>query len=280
MKNKYAFYKARQIDNTLSGDNWPERLTVSQISNLYNPDDKTEKRVISDLLEESIKAGLLDFDDVSNRYRWSYGVLSYMFGGSNETAMTLSHSPENGWSEFWSGLKPGDVKNLSGHICGCEAKCTLEKVFDNGLPQKWEVKGFHEDGLKIEFVCRGIPLVLAAKFNNFCTANGVIIPNLSLLNSWVDNPNGSERIKNRKKLMPKERDATASLLLIYEITAHYGVEYNDDLPGPMAWGKITSREFRSEQIESISETKTYIMIKGEGKLLREYFLDKYRKRFK
>lgn len=92
--------------------------------------------------------------------------------------------------------------------------------------------------------------------------------------------NNDSAIKPRKKLIPIERETTESLLLIYEITKQYNVEYQDDLPGPKAWGKIVSGEFASDSIKDVSDAKKSITLKDGEKIDRTSFLEKYRKRFK
>ncbi|BBL60077.1 hypothetical protein [Methylomonas koyamae] len=92
--------------------------------------------------------------------------------------------------------------------------------------------------------------------------------------------NDGSAIKPRKKLIPKERETTESLLLIYEITKKHKVNYRDDLPGPKAWGKIVSGEFTSDLIKVVSDTKKSITLNDGEKLYKTSFLDKYRKRFK
>lgn len=91
---------------------------------------------------------------------------------------------------------------------------------------------------------------------------------------------GNQSTKPRKKLIPIERETTESLLLIYEITTFYKVNYQDELPGPKAWGKIVSLEFKSDLITSISDAKKSITLNGGEKLTDKNFYDKYRKRFK
>jgi hypothetical protein len=86
--------------------------------------------------------------------------------------------------------------------------------------------------------------------------------------------------KPRKKLISKIRDTSESLLLIYEIADYYKIEYLDQLPSPKAWGKITSREFESELIKEIGDTKVSITLTDGKKLLRTNFLEQYRNRFK
>lgn len=86
--------------------------------------------------------------------------------------------------------------------------------------------------------------------------------------------------KPRKRLIPKERDATEGLLLIYELLDYYNIEYLDELPALAAWGRIVSGEFTSELIQDIAENKKSVMLKGDGKLNKSDFLERYRKRFK
>jgi len=93
--------------------------------------------------------------------------------------------------------------------------------------------------------------------------------------------NEADSIVNpRRKLKPLERETNEGLLLIYEITKRYNVEYLDDLPGPKAWGKIVSGEFSCDLIKAVSDTKKSITLNGGEKLGRADFKDKYRRRFK
>jgi hypothetical protein len=96
----------------------------------------------------------------------------------------------------------------------------------------------------------------------------------------VEEVEGSQKkTKDRKRLKPKERDSTEGLLLIYELCNCYGISYWDELPGKAAWGKIVSGEFTSNLIKSIAENKKSIELKGDGRLNKSDFLEKYRKRF-
>lgn len=83
----------------------------------------------------------------------------------------------------------------------------------------------------------------------------------------------------RKMLKPKQRDTLLSLLLIYEITERYDIEYLDELQGPKAWAKIIEKEFMSNLITSISDTKRSITLSDGERLDKKEFLEKYRKRF-
>lgn len=96
----------------------------------------------------------------------------------------------------------------------------------------------------------------------------------------LENVKEQTNSKQRKKLIPHLRDNNNGLLLVYEIFTKYNVEYLDDLPASKAWGKVVSREFTSELIESISDAKQSITLKDGEKLSKEDFSDKYRRRFK
>jgi hypothetical protein len=85
--------------------------------------------------------------------------------------------------------------------------------------------------------------------------------------------------KLRKKLKPLERETNEGLLLIYEITGFYKIDYLDELLAIKAWGKIVSAEFQNDLIKSVSPAKTFIILSGGDKLAKSDFLDKYRKRF-
>lgn len=91
---------------------------------------------------------------------------------------------------------------------------------------------------------------------------------------------GGQSAKTRKKLIPIVRETTESLLLIYELTNRYNIQYRDELNGPKAWGKIVSGEFTSDLIVSVSDAKKSITLNGGEKLTSTDFYDKYRKRFK
>lgn len=88
-----------------------------------------------------------------------------------------------------------------------------------------------------------------------------------------------EVVKQRKKLKPKLRDTTESLMLIYDLAEKYKVEYRDELPGPAAWAKIVSKEFTSEFIKEVSDAKKSITLASGKKLEESNFLDNYRRRF-
>jgi hypothetical protein len=90
---------------------------------------------------------------------------------------------------------------------------------------------------------------------------------------------GIDATKPRKRLKPLERETNEGLLLLYEIFNYYKVEYLDDLGAHKAWGKIISKEFCSDYIDSIADTKKYIMLSGGEKLSKTDFSDKYRRRF-
>ncbi len=90
---------------------------------------------------------------------------------------------------------------------------------------------------------------------------------------------GSDATKPRKKLKPLERESNEGLLLIYEIFSYYKVVFLDELKAHKAWGKIISKEFTSDSIGSIGETKKYIILSGGEKLLKTDFSEKYRRRF-
>ncbi|MGZ3767659.1 MAG: hypothetical protein ACXVA2_23545, partial [Mucilaginibacter sp.] len=90
----------------------------------------------------------------------------------------------------------------------------------------------------------------------------------------------NEAAKQRKKLIPKERDTNEGLLLLYDIFGFYNINYLDELPGIKAWGRIVSTEFKSELIKNISDTKKCITLNGGDTLNKTDFLEKYRKRFK
>jgi peptidyl-tRNA hydrolase len=86
-------------------------------------------------------------------------------------------------------------------------------------------------------------------------------------------------VKPRKKLKPLERERNEALLFIYAIFKYYKVEYLDELPAHQAWGKIISKEFKSDLISSIAPLNKYITLSGGEKLYKTDFGDKYRKRF-
>ena len=85
--------------------------------------------------------------------------------------------------------------------------------------------------------------------------------------------------KPRKRLKPLIRETNEGLLLIKEITSFYNVNYLEDLPAVIAWGKIVSGEFQSNLIKSVSDAKKSITLHGGEKLDKKGFSDKYRRRF-
>ncbi len=90
---------------------------------------------------------------------------------------------------------------------------------------------------------------------------------------------GRDAIKPRKRLKPLERETSEGLLLLYEIFNCYRVEYLDELPAHRAWGKVVSKEFCSDYICSITDTKKSIVLSCGERLDRIDFSDKYRRRF-
>ncbi|MBL1265728.1 hypothetical protein [Candidatus Methylomicrobium oryzae] len=298
MKNKYAFYKARQIEASLNGDNWPEKLTILQIANLHFAECRNEKRALFSLLENSLGAGLLDFDDVTAGYSWSYGVLSDLVGGSNEKEMTSSHTPDSGWGKFFKGLKVGDVKDLSLHLCGCEAVCILEQVFINGLPRIWSVKGIHSDGLKIEFSCRGIPLISPEQHLKFCSENGVNIPNESHLYDWInakqkslpkDKADGDPKFGKVRPYLGQNDIADSGLLnepsrkddwfqVIDDMTRAFHTDFKI-LPNEVqAWGKLCEKPPAGYEITtSTCNGEDYLKMPGAPLLSRTAFAKRWAK---
>lgn len=88
----------------------------------------------------------------------------------------------------------------------------------------------------------------------------------------------SKSAKNRKKLIPLQRETNSALILLYDFFKHYTINYSDECTGLMAWDRIQTCEFSSKLIKSIS--KNEIILNGEEKLTKSDFLEKYRKRFK
>lgn len=91
--------------------------------------------------------------------------------------------------------------------------------------------------------------------------------------------NGNVTNRPQKRLKPYSRDRNEGLLLLYEIFAFYKIEFLGELKASKAWGKITSGEFTSELIKSISDNKREIELNSGDKLSKATFCEKYRKRF-
>lgn len=124
-----------------------------------------------------------------------------------------------------------------------------------------------------------------AKFINWAIAKGFDVPNelkgaKPQAGTVGDDGECRQAIRQRKKLIPLERERNEALLLLYEIFKFYEVGYLDELPAAKAWGKIVSGEFTSDLIKSATETKKSITLNGGDTLTKEDFLEKYRKRFK
>ncbi|MGB4497243.1 MAG: hypothetical protein WBI40_00970 [Methylococcaceae bacterium] len=86
--------------------------------------------------------------------------------------------------------------------------------------------------------------------------------------------------KPRKKLNPIERDANEGLLLVYEVTKHYNVQYLDELKAINAWNRIVAGEFKSDLIKSIADNKRGIILNsGTAEFGKDAFLRKYNSRF-
>lgn len=84
-----------------------------------------------------------------------------------------AHEPADGWIKLLDGIKPYEAVNLAGHSCGCKAECTVKAVFANGIPKRWEVQVFHDDGsLALDRLSyRALPLLTASQYLAFCTKN-------------------------------------------------------------------------------------------------------------
>ncbi|MGZ8907398.1 MAG: hypothetical protein ACXW1U_16950 [Methylobacter sp.] len=201
MRNKFLWTQACRIDSTLQGQNWPERMTPAQISRLHFHVHDDKRRDLLKLLNEEANFGDLEFDDIVASYSWNYGSVSIgfaacssfaddtirkMFRESREIELLKAHQPACGWGTLLAGIKPDEIKRLEQHLCGCEALCTVEKVYHNGLPKSWQIKGVHQDGLKIDFSYTAEPLITAGQYRNFYPAYGIpSIPEDSALKGWL-----------------------------------------------------------------------------------------------
>ncbi len=99
------------------------------------------------------------------------------------------------------------------------------------------------------------------------------------LETQLEAVNNETEIKPRKKLKSQDRDRSEGLLLVYQLTSNFNVQYLDELPANKAWGKIISKEFTSDLIKSIAENNKSITLTGGEKLSKTDFCEKYRKRF-
>jgi hypothetical protein len=142
--------------------------------------------------------------------------------------------------------------------------CNDDPIFENGYQQLREQK-------TVKYVREDIiPKLLSDDESK----KQIIEPELEKIDCKQINA------KPRKKLLPHLRETNSALMLLYELFGHYKVRYLDELKAVTAWGRIVSKEFKSEHIDSIADTKKSITLIDNVKLTKEDFLEKYRKRFK
>ncbi|MGZ8927863.1 MAG: hypothetical protein ACXW03_05315 [Methylobacter sp.] len=203
MSNKFSWIRAKDIDKSLEGENWPQVLCMEQIANLHFTRDKDNRKVLLRSLHYAIESGHLEFDDIGVICSWNYnpyvsvGYAGYfspsdetireMFRQSRESELINAHQPACGWGALLKGIKPGESKRLEKHACGCEIECKVKKDYHSGLPKWWRIEGVHPDGLKIDFSCAAKPLITVSQFLNFCAMYGVPASDDLLISAWKKN---------------------------------------------------------------------------------------------
>lgn len=256
------------------GDEWPGSLTVDEITKARYPDagQALDAEYFRLKLNQAVDGGQLGFN-IGVRCSWHYPDVSVAILGhgnsptyarhlrelQNERDLTryAAHTPDNGWIAFLDGVGFDGSKALEGHACGCTAICTVESVFNNGLPKRWRVEGMHDDGLKISFTCRAYPLLTPERYFNFCADNGIPDPKGSLLADWFGKGNQLDELTkanaptHAKPLNPKSTEERLNKL----------------------------KEFISK-LESISKTQKVEFDKMDLPLTKPQVLDELNKRYK
>lgn len=200
MSDKFSWIRAKEVDNSLEGENWPQVLCVEQIANLHFTRDKVHHKILLRSLLDAVERGHLEFDDIGVICSWNRNsYVSVGFAGglslsgieimemsrqSRDIEVINAHQPACGWKALLKGIKQGEIKNLEQHPCGCEIDCKIEKIYLNGLPNRWRIEGVHPNGLKIDFSCTATPLITAAQYRDFCAEYGVPDSDDSLISAW------------------------------------------------------------------------------------------------
>jgi|GEM_PF-4659120 len=198
MQNKFLWKKARVIDSSLQGENWPEKLTLAQIAKLLFPDSDDKRKLLLSFMNEQVEDGGLEFNDIRVSPKWHSSNVSLSIVGDNalyasiredsrksrEMDLLKMHEPVFGWVEGLKGTELNNPIKLEQHLCGCNSECTIEKSYRNGLPKRWRVEGVHDDGLKISFSCTSEPLISANQCRDFLGSVNQHIPVDSTLNGW------------------------------------------------------------------------------------------------
>jgi len=198
MLNKFLWKRARVIDSSLQGENWPEKLTLAQIAKQLFPDSDDQRKLLLSFMNEQVEDGGLEFNDVRVSPKWHSSNVSLSIVGDNalyasiredsrksrEMDLLKMHEPVFGWVEGLKGTELNNPIKLEKHLCGCNSECTIEKSYRNGLPKRWRVEGVHDDGLKISFSCESEPLISANQCRDFLGSVNQYIPVDSTLNGW------------------------------------------------------------------------------------------------
>jgi hypothetical protein len=76
------------------------------------------------------------------------------------------------------GIKPDEAVNLADHVCEFKADCTVSAVFTKGMPKRWEVQVFHDDGslALARLSYRAVPLLTDGNYLDFCAKNSMPYP--------------------------------------------------------------------------------------------------------
>lgn len=200
MSDKFSWLRAKDIDKSLEGENWPQALSPVQIANLHFTNNKDNRKILLRSLRDAIESCHLEFDDIGVICSWNstpYVSVSYagylsssnetilaIFRQSRESELVKTHQPACGWGALLKGIKPGESPRLEQHVCGCEIECKIENVYHNGLPKCWRVEGIHPDGMKIDFSCTANPLLTASQYQDFCAKYGIPTSDDLLINAW------------------------------------------------------------------------------------------------
>jgi len=174
------------------------------------------------------------------------------------------------------------IIDYEGDINGWTYKCGKENPHQKATKGKIIVKGKNKYHKCKPYCCT----IHKNEFKRYLEeSKNWPVTNSKLSNWWLSDEERNElkektsvkKNKKRKKLIPKERESDDLFELVYEICRSKGIEYLNQLPQKKAWELVISGKFDSSLIKSI-DGKTIIMI-NDGKVVKEDFIEKYRKRF-
>ncbi|PPD44363.1 MAG: hypothetical protein CTY16_12020 [Methylobacter sp.] len=202
MNNK-GFLEAQKIEPSLKGFMWPETMDIPTISNLHFHDNAIAKRNLLELLTTSVKKGTVNFDRIHihssverpsnvavscNGREGAWLRLNQEMMRQNDERVLDAHEPADGWVKLLQGMQPFGTVNLTGHPCGCKAECTLNAIFTNRMPKRWEAQVFHDDRslALIRLSYRAVPLLTASQYLGFCAKNSIPCHENPPLSGWLD----------------------------------------------------------------------------------------------